>query len=69
MTSDITGPTGRLHIDDNGSGDGLPVVFVHSFGGSLVHWADQLAHLRWRLAMTYCSRVRFSQSILRPSSA
>ena len=24
----------------------LPVVFVHAFGGSLVHWADQLAHLR-----------------------
>ena len=46
MTSDITGPTGRLHIDDNGPGDELPVVFVHAFGGSLVHWADQLAHLR-----------------------
>jgi pimeloyl-ACP methyl ester carboxylesterase len=46
MTSDISGPTGRLHIDDNGSGDELPVLFVHAFGGSLVHWADQLAHLR-----------------------
>ena len=46
MTSDLTGPTGRLHIDDGGSGDALPVLFVHSFGGSLVHWADQLAHLR-----------------------
>jgi pimeloyl-ACP methyl ester carboxylesterase len=46
MTTDITGPTGRLHIDDNGSGDELPVVFIHAFAGSLVHWADQLAHLR-----------------------
>ena len=46
MTSDITGPTGRLHVDDGGSGEALPVVFVHAFGGSLVHWADQLAHLR-----------------------
>jgi pimeloyl-ACP methyl ester carboxylesterase len=46
MTSDISGPTGRLYIDDGGSGDALPVVFVHAFGGSLVHWADQLAHLR-----------------------
>ena len=46
MTNDITGPTGRLHVDDGGSGEALPVVFVHAFGGSLVHWADQLAHLR-----------------------
>jgi len=46
MGAEITGPTGRLHVDDGGEGGGLPVVFVHAFAGSLVHWADQLAHLR-----------------------
>jgi pimeloyl-ACP methyl ester carboxylesterase len=41
----ISGPAGFLHIDDGGS-DGVPVVFVHSFGGSTAHWTAQLAHLR-----------------------
>lgn len=41
----IRGPAGMLHVDDVGSG-GLPVVFVHSFGGSSSHWKAQLAHLR-----------------------
>lgn len=45
MDTDITGPAGRLHVDDDGSG-GLPVVFVHSFGGSTAHWTEQLEHLR-----------------------
>lgn len=41
----VKGPAGRLHVDDGGSG-GLPVVFVHSFGGSSGHWFAPLAHLR-----------------------
>lgn len=41
----IDGPAGLLHIDDGGKG-GLPVVFVHSFGGSAAQWQKQLAHLR-----------------------
>jgi pimeloyl-ACP methyl ester carboxylesterase len=41
----VTGPEGRLHVDDGGRG-GVPVVFVHSFAGSSAHWAAQLAHLR-----------------------
>lgn len=45
MATDITGPAGRLYVDDAGSG-GLPVVFVHSFAGSAAHWAEQLDHLR-----------------------
>lgn len=45
MGIDITGPAGRLHVDDGGSG-GLPVVFVHSFGGSSTHWTEQLEHVR-----------------------
>jgi pimeloyl-ACP methyl ester carboxylesterase len=36
---------GGLFIDDGGDG-GMPVVFVHSAGGSTEHWAAQLAHLR-----------------------
>lgn len=35
----------HLNIDDGGSG-GLPVLFVHSFGGNVSHWARQLTHLR-----------------------
>jgi pimeloyl-ACP methyl ester carboxylesterase len=41
----VTGPAGRLRVDDGGPG-GLPVVFVHSFAGTGAHWASQLAHLR-----------------------
>ncbi len=39
-----------LGVDDGGGGGGgpelLPVVFVHSAGGSTGHWRAQLAHLR-----------------------
>ncbi len=34
-----------IFIDDGGTG-GIPVLFVHSFGGSTEHWREQLAHLR-----------------------
>src|SRR5689334_14930571 len=46
MGREIMGPAGQLHVDDNGSRDGLPVVFVHSFAGSGEHWSNQLDHLR-----------------------
>lgn len=45
-TQPIAGPAGPLHVDDGGEGTGLPVVFVHSFGGSTAHWPAQLAYLR-----------------------
>lgn len=45
MQTEITGPAGRLYVDDDGTG-GRPVVFVHSFGGSSAHWAEQLEHVR-----------------------
>lgn len=41
----VAGPAGQLYVDDGGEG-GLPVLFVHSFAGSTVHWQRQLAHLR-----------------------
>jgi pimeloyl-ACP methyl ester carboxylesterase len=41
----IRGPVGRLQVDDGGSG-GVPVVFVHSYAGSISHWSRSLAHLR-----------------------
>jgi pimeloyl-ACP methyl ester carboxylesterase len=41
----VRGPVGRLFIDDGGEG-GLPVLFVHSFAGSVAHWQTQLAQLR-----------------------
>lgn len=41
----VVGQAGHLHIDDGGEG-GLPVVFVHAFGGNATHWAQQLERLR-----------------------
>jgi pimeloyl-ACP methyl ester carboxylesterase len=46
MGREIMGPAGQIHVDDDGSGDGLPVVFIHSFAGSGQHWTNQLDHLR-----------------------
>ena len=43
--TEIMGPAGQLHVEDGGSG-GLPVVFIHAFGGSTEHWTEQLEHVR-----------------------
>src|SRR5688572_15640361 len=40
----IQGPSGFLFVYDNGT-DGVPVVFLHSFGGSTRHWEKQLEHV------------------------
>lgn len=42
----VTGPQGRLHVDDGGRGAALPVVSVHGNGANLTQWNAQLAHLR-----------------------
>ncbi len=34
-----------IHIDDGGKG-GIPVIFLHSFGGTHSHWKKSLNHLR-----------------------
>lgn len=46
----VTGQAGPLFVSDGGDTDrgGIPVVLVHSFGGSSAQWAPQLAHLRRR---------------------
>lgn len=36
---------GSIYYEDSGEG-GLPVVFVHSFGGSTLHWEAQVNHLK-----------------------
>lgn len=41
----IKGPAGLLFYDDAGKG-GIPVVFVHSYGGSSTHWKQQLDYTR-----------------------
>ena len=41
----IQGPGGAIYVDDGGHG-GIPVIFLHSFGGDSGHWASQLDHLR-----------------------
>src|SRR5688572_25409431 len=43
----IDGPVGALYIDNNNTIDeGIPVLFLHSFGGSSEHWKQQLEHVR-----------------------
>jgi pimeloyl-ACP methyl ester carboxylesterase len=43
----VQGEAGSLYVEDGGSGN-IPVVFVHSFAGSIHHWRSQLEHLRER---------------------
>lgn len=40
----VDGQAGRLHVEASGEG-GLPVVFLHSFGGNTTHWAEQMERL------------------------
>ena len=42
----VQGPEGFLYVDDNENGEGLPIVFTHSFGGSSEHWKNQLEYFR-----------------------
>lgn len=43
----IDGPVGALYIDNNNNmEEGIPVLFLHSFGGSSEHWRQQLEHIR-----------------------
>ena len=43
--SRIKGPEGFLYVEDTGTGS-IPVMFLHSFGGSTAHWNDQREHLQ-----------------------
>ena len=53
-------PAGMLFVDDAGPGRGhLPVLFIHSFGGSTAQWAPQLEHLRRTRRL--CRRLRLTQ--------
>lgn len=45
ITGYIKAPMGSIYYEDNGQG-GLPIVFVHSFGGSTLHWLTQVEHLQ-----------------------
>ena len=42
----VVGPSGAIYVDDGGGKEGLPVVFLHSFGGDSGHWSTQLSHAR-----------------------
>ena len=42
----VSGPQGRLHVDDGGQGPGVPVLFVHCNTGNLTQWRAQLDHVR-----------------------
>ncbi len=45
LTKTIRGSAGIIYVEDGGEG-GVPVVFIHSFGGDTRHWVNQLSHLR-----------------------
>ena len=40
----IQGPAGLLYVENSGVGN-IPVIFLHSFGGSTSHWDNQVEHL------------------------
>lgn len=42
----IAVPAGSLHVNDGGGSGGIPVVFVHGYGGDTEQWMAQLDHLR-----------------------
>ena len=42
----VVGPAGAIFVDDGGGKEGLPVMFLHSFGGDSGHWSSQLSHAR-----------------------
>lgn len=44
----INSPTGAIYINNENSkvNEGIPVLFLHSFGGSSEHWKNQLDHIR-----------------------
>jgi pimeloyl-ACP methyl ester carboxylesterase len=45
--SRIEGPAGALYINHiNEVDEGIPVLFLHSFGGSSEHWKQQIDHIR-----------------------
>jgi pimeloyl-ACP methyl ester carboxylesterase len=44
MSRRIAGPTGKLGVDDGGSGE--PILFVHSLAGNIRQWSGQLEPLR-----------------------
>ena len=37
---------GRIHVDDGGTGPGLPIVFIHGNGANLGQWRAQLDYFR-----------------------
>ncbi len=39
-------PQGRIHVNDGGTGPGLPLFFVHGNGANLTQWHGQLTHFR-----------------------
>ncbi len=42
----VQGSQGRLHVDDGGRGDAVPVLFIHGNGANTTQWRAQLDHLR-----------------------
>jgi pimeloyl-ACP methyl ester carboxylesterase len=40
----IPGPAGKISVVQGGEGD-IPILFLHSFGGSTTHWKKQMEHL------------------------
>lgn len=41
----IAGTVGKISLVQHGEG-GMPILFLHSFGGSTAHWKNQMQHLQ-----------------------
>lgn len=64
----IEGPHGRLHVDDGGSGPGLPVILIHGNGANLTQWRAQLDHLRRTRRAVAFDLHGFGESERRPGA-
>ena len=42
---EIIGSAGKILVVQSGEG-GIPILFLHSFGGSTLHWKNQMQHLQ-----------------------
>jgi hypothetical protein len=50
----VSGPGGKLHVYDSGSG-GRAIIFIPSLGGTIRQWNAQIDQLAGKQASSRCS--------------
>jgi pimeloyl-ACP methyl ester carboxylesterase len=69
LTGFVSGPHGRLRVDDGGPENAeIPVVLVHGNGGNLTQWAGTLSHLRKTRRAIAFDLSGFGESEWKPGS-